>query len=266
MFLEQLANSEIEKSKAKIKFLKQKKIKNLKGELAFYEYKNGYARFYHCLPGESPRYLKKSDIAIRDRLIINDYCDDEIKDLEETISFIEAFMKKFGYRKCKNKKRLNKFYMDVVRKSGLSAPTAEEQIAWMNADYEKNPHHPENLIYSTVAGIKVRSKSEVMIVDVLSRYNIAFRYECELDVGGRIFYPDFMIMHPMTGEIFIWEHYGMMDDPEYRSTCVSKFGAFTKEGYLPGRNFIITSESQEKPFDLVEAEFTLQRYFGVEIS
>ena len=35
-------------------------------------------------------------------------------------------------------------------------------------------------------------------------------------------YPDFTIRHPMTGETFYWEHFGIMDDSQYCNNALSK--------------------------------------------
>ena len=83
------------------------------------------------------------------------------------------------------------------------------------SDYD--PNHPEKLVVPTVTGEMVRSKSEAMILMLLEYSGIPYRYECRLDIDRKAYYPDFTIRHPYTGEIFYWEHVGMLDDPSYRS-------------------------------------------------
>ena len=60
----------------------------------------------------------------------------------------------------------------------------------------------------------MRSKSEAMIAMSLYVQKIPYRYECELKLGSITLFPDFTIRHPETGEIFYWEHFGMMDKPD----------------------------------------------------
>ena len=60
----------------------------------------------------------------------------------------------------------------------------------------------------------VRSKSERSIADMLTEADIPFRYEPELVIGAKRYYPDFMILCS-DGSIVIWEHFGMTDDSEY---------------------------------------------------
>ena len=79
----------------------------------------------------------------------------------------------------------------------------------MEAPYEKNPFHPEQLIYQTKSGILVRSKSERMIADFLSEHGIPFRYEAKLLIDGKAYYPDFMILCE-DDTLILWEHFGLM--------------------------------------------------------
>lgn len=84
---------------------------------------------------------------------------------------------------------------------------------WLHMPFQSNPFHPENLIHKTASGKMVRSKSEVLIDLVLTTNHIPFHYESALVLGNSTIYPDFTILHPKTGKIFYWEHFGFMDDP-----------------------------------------------------
>lgn len=127
---------------------------------------------------------------------------------------------------------------------------SEEAKKWMNEDYETNPHHPEALTVRASNGRMVRSKSEAIIMMLLEKYGIAYRYECRLDIAGGTYYPDFTIRHPITGEIFYWEHFGRMDHPGYRSKCVNKMNRYLAGGLYPDHNLIITYESEGHPLDV----------------
>ena len=71
--------------------------------------------------------------------------------------------------------------------SSYFKPVSAEIQEWMEAPYEKNPKHLENLKHISIFGHKVRSKSESLIDLCLQNYNIPFRYECalHLDEIGR---------------------------------------------------------------------------------
>ena len=171
-------------------------------------------------------------------------------------------------------KNINKFYeknpgcKEIILSCGEAQDSviATKVSEWQRKEYIKNPHYPESLIHSTLKGEKVRSKSEACIADMLYLAGIPYRYECQLVVGGEIFYPDFMIMDPSTGKIYIWEHFGLMDDEGYYMRTVHKIRAYTSSGYLPERNFIITYEDEQNPFTTVQAAELISHYFHRNVS
>ena len=93
---------------------------------------------------------------------------------------------------------------------------------WKEEVFVKNNKNKENLIYKSVSGNMVRSKSEYIIDMNLYMKGIPFRYEAELVLGDAVFYPDFTILDPNTMRVFYWEHLGMIDNPEYYKKAFSK--------------------------------------------
>lgn len=130
----------------------------------------------------------------------------------------------------------------------------QEQEEWMNASYKKNLSYPENLIHKTSLGLLVRSKSEAMIVSVLCKYHIPFRYEALLELGNVFYYPDFTILHPVTNELVYWENFGMMDNPVYAQNTAEKLTDYISHGILPSHQLICTYETKDHPlsFELIE--------------
>lgn len=98
------------------------------------------------------------------------------------------------------------------------------------ASYERNPLHPEQLLHKTVSGERVRSKSEAIIAMLLHLNAIPYRYECALSLGGVTLFPDFTIRHPVTGVLYYWEHFGLMDDPAYAKNAGSKLSLYAETG------------------------------------
>lgn len=138
---------------------------------------------------------------------------------------------------------------------------SEELQEWAQAPYNANPNHPESLKHRAASGKMVRSKSEAQIDYFLTKCKIPFRYECELEIGGKIIYPDFTIRHPVTGDLFYWEHFGMMDDPDYCSKTHSKLHLYTSNGIYPTINLIATYETQDNPLDMEMIEKIIEYYF-----
>lgn len=90
------------------------------------------------------------------------------------------------------------------------------------------------LIHHTRNGLAVRSKSEVIIADILYSKGIEFEYEQPLRVDdGSWRLPDFTIEDDTTGTTFYWEHLGMMSRPPYRRKWEQKLAWYREHGVLP---------------------------------
>lgn len=108
-------------------------------------------------------------------------------------------------------------------------PNLKDRVKqWNEETYEKNTSFPENLRYETEQGDIVRSKSEVIIANILYQHknDIIYKYEKPLEIienGWRkTIYPDFTIMNVHTGKVVYWEHAGLMDDAVYANDFVRK--------------------------------------------
>jgi hypothetical protein len=89
-------------------------------------------------------------------------------------------------------------------------------------------------------GILVRSKSEVIVADILTTIGVSFEYEQKLsskDDPNDFKLPDFTVSY--DGDTFYWEHLGMLSVPSYREKWESKRHWYEDNGYL---DRIITSE------------------------
>lgn len=91
--------------------------------------------------------------------------------------------------------------------------------------------------------------------------SIPFRYECELQLGETTLYPDFTLRHPLTGNLFYWEHFGMMDNPAYCRNVSSKLQLYFSHGIIPSINLITTYETKDDPLDVEIVEGIIQHYF-----
>lgn len=140
-------------------------------------------------------------------------------------------------------------------------PRSKELETWMNASYNKNPYYPEKLIHKSISGNIVRSKSEAIIDMLLYTHKIPYRYDCELILDQKIIYPDFTIMHPQTGQIFYWEHCGLVERAKYMEDMLSKLRTYILNGIIPTIHLILTFETIEEPFTGDAAEKIIEQYF-----
>lgn len=140
-------------------------------------------------------------------------------------------------------------------------PFTHDVQEWIESDFVCNTKYPEQLIHKSLSGNIVRSKSEAMIDMTLYLNKIPFRYECLLELNNISLFPDFTILHPHTGKIFYWEHFGMMDDPNYSKSAYSKLQLYNTHQIYPSINLITTFETKESPLSSDLVEKMIQHYF-----
>ena len=145
--------------------------------------------------------------------------------------------------------------------TNIHADQPQSTREWLASPYKHNEKYPEQLIHKTAGGIYVRSKSESLIAFFLHMNGIPFRYECELQLGEITVYPDFTIMDPKTGKIYYWEHFGMIDDPSYARSAMTKIQSYIANRIYPTIQLIMTYETKMNPLDTESIEKTIQHYF-----
>ena len=128
---------------------------------------------------------------------------------------------------------------------------------WVNSDTSLGSVFADSLVYVTNSGIRVRSKSERMIADALDQNGIPYLYDAGLALGEEVRYPDFTIRRPFDGKVFLWEHFGLMDDREYEQKTIRKLALYARHGYFPFDNLICTYER-----DMLDAS-RIQKYIEV---
>lgn len=100
------------------------------------------------------------------------------------------------------------------------------------------------------------------MIDMLLHTNkIPFRYECALQLGELTIYPDFTIRHPKTGQIYYWEHFGMMDHPAYSINVASKLDLYISHGIIPSIHLITTYETKDNPLSFEVISKLISHYF-----
>ncbi len=156
-------------------------------------------------------------------------------------------------------------YSEAARRlSNLFTPPRPVQIA--------DRFLEDGLIHRTLRGDSVRSKSEVIIANMLYQKGIGdYRYEARLtSPDGSVRYPDFTIEDAAMGITYYWEHLGMLRDPGYRSRWERKLAWYRTQNILPleegggeAGTLIITTDDAEGGIDSVAiAELIEQHLLG----
>lgn len=110
--------------------------------------------------------------------------------------------------------------------------------------------HAEHLIHRTDRGHMVRSKSELVIANMLHQLGMPYEYErvCEgTAVPGRL-RPDFSFA-TTDGDVILWEHLGMMDHDRDRRGWDWKRAWYEQNGFVFGRTLFTSEETAETGLD-----------------
>ena len=118
---------------------------------------------------------------------------------------------------------------------------------WLKQDYGKDGISHEMLKYHSRKGVQVRSKSEVIIADLLDEMGIPFLYEKPLRLVSGSVHPDFTLLNIKKRKEVYWEHFGMMDDMEYRNTAFFKIRKYEESGLFQPEDVIWTFETGRYP-------------------
>ena len=123
----------------------------------------------------------------------------------------------------------------------------------------------EQRTVSTIDGTLVRSRIEAIIYDHLVSAGLLVIYEFPIIIEGRIVYPDFLILHPLTGKLYILEHLGYWyhdaKGAGYRSNFCLKTVELSSIGFVLGKNILTTFEDGSGTIDTEKIDKMIQREF-----
>ena len=114
----------------------------------------------------------------------------------------------------------------------------------------------------TDRGERVRSKSELIIANILYKKGVPYRYECPVQLKGfGTVYPDFTVLNVEKRKEYFLEHLGMMDDEKYVKDALARIEAYEKNDIFPGQELILTGETRTRALNIRVLEKIVQRYF-----
>ena len=140
----------------------------------------------------------------------------------------------------------------------------EFYLQWHSQEYEKLSFKENAPEFYTKRGLRVRSKTEIIIAEILDKYEIPYLYEKPLTFSnGQTIHPDFTILDIKKRREIIWEHFGMMDDIEYRNNAFLKIREYESNGYFQGVNFVWTMETSKYPINTKAINNMVQSMFEI---
>lgn len=120
--------------------------------------------------------------------------------------------------------------------------------------------YAEHLIHRTLKGHMVRSKSELVIANMLHQMALDYQYEPRyegISVPG-VVRPDFMFADP-AGDPIIWEHLGMLTRDDYRQSWERKRTWYLENGFAEGASLFTTRDDEKGGLDSEEVRRIAQQ-------
>lgn len=161
-----------------------------------------------------------------------------------------------------NHDRSQYYLVDKGSNSNGSEPDEDFIAAWQHLPYTGKPFEINAPEFFTSTGVRVRSKSEIIIADALDRAGIPYRYEFPASIKGwGTLYPDFTGLDVRTRKEIIWEHFGLMGDTDYSENTLQKIAHYAASGYILGKNLIATFESGTTPLSAKQVQGYIKAHF-----
>ena len=216
---------------------------------------------YYFLDKESGqrKYAKKEEITILKKLAQRDYETVINKKLCANRKYLEKFLNHYDVES------INNFYSKMSKaRQELVVPLIETDELyiekWKSQTYTPMPFWDDTEFYSN-NGVRVRSKSELIIANLLEQYDVPYKYEMplSLDENG-IVRPDFIALNVRLRSEYVWEHLGMMDNEEYANKNLAKVNSYIQNGFIPGKNMILSFESLRCPISSQNIKKIIESY------
>ncbi|MBO5994628.1 MAG: hypothetical protein J6Q41_03870 [Firmicutes bacterium] len=220
-------------------------------------YSDGSFHYREKTDAKVYRYIKKTDRDLLRRISGIRYLIEKSKILESNIRVLKASLDRLAdYDEDGIYNKMPKAHRAAADFLRDTAPPDE-------VIQSENPKYREDLKVTALDGLKLRTKGELDIYQLLKSYDLNVLYEKALVLKERVLlpngdvvtnevtlYPDFTIILPDGFKIY-WEVCGLYDKPSYRRNQFDKFNLYYDNGIYPPFNLIVTMESKEKPINMI---------------
>lgn len=231
-------------------------------------------RFFHVTDAKTPngRFISRKNQNVAVRLAQRDYDSSVMANaehLKKQLERFESLYKPGTFDDIFN--RMSPGRQSLVTPVRFSDDEFKGQ--WISVIYEGKSFSEETPFLQTARGERVRSKSELIIAETLARYGVPYRYEYPYEFTDRssakklkkrnrkiLVYPDFTCVNVRTRQEFIWEHFGLMDNPDYARSAVFKRELYEENGFFAGQNIIFTEETSECVLDSSRVNRLVERF------
>ena len=205
-------------------------------------------------------YIRSENKDLACKIAQKDYDQKVLQTAEKELSAIRQFLRAYPENQVEEiYEKLHKERQKLV----IPIKETDEQFLarWQSLEYEPYTFWEDTPEFYTEKGERVRSKSELIIANLLHKENIPYRYECPLYLRnfGKV-HPDFTVLNLRTRKEYYWEHLGLMDEPSYAERSLRKISAYEEQGFFLGETLIITYETAKYPLDQKQLQRVIQRF------
>lgn len=205
-------------------------------------------------------YIPQNELGFVQTLIQKDYDQKVLHSIEQELKAIERYLSGLP---SKSAEEIYEFLHPERQKLITPIRQRDEQYIreWEGIPFQRKEIDDSVPPLYTEKGERVRSKSEVIIADILYREGIPYKYECPLTLKGLgKIHPDFTTLNVRKRKVVYWEHLGMMDDVEYVETAINRKEIYERNGIFLGDNLILTFETKNCPLNQRTIRTQIQRY------
>ena len=208
-------------------------------------------RYYHVTSSENRcgRYIPKKDLATARALAQKAYLQTIHSAAQQELAFISKLNDTPFTPPELVYSTLSKQRKELVTPLFITDEEFAEE--WINTPYEGKGFLETDSFYVTARGERVRSKSEILIANLMNELGILYRYEAPLFFDdGTVIHPDFTVLKPRSRKICYFEHCGRMDDPIYLHNFIKRENTYIQNGLIPGRDVFMSFESSSDPLNM----------------
>ena len=206
------------------------------------------------------KFIRKKEIRLAQKLAQKGYHEELLKVVKKEKELLDEFLEN-----CKVS-AIEAVYENLSKpRQALVMPVVQTQQEFL-AEWKEKIQGGMNS-YTIVTelltdnGEHVRSKAELILANKFLKEGIPYVYEPRIELkSGRSVYPDFALLDIKERKTYYWEHFGLMDVPEYSEKMVIKMEEYQDNGYWPGENLLCTFETKENPLNSKMVDRILKRY------
>ena len=206
-------------------------------------------------------YIPKKNIQLARNLAQRDYDEKLLQEIGRRQKALSRFIKEYpGETLEQVYYGINDYRKELVHP--IIETDEQYEKVWLSTPYIRKEIGDDVPVILTENGERVRSKSEKMIADKLKHMGIPYRYEAPLRLSrSTILHPDFTLLNVKERKEVYYEHFGMMDKPEYVESALNRIELYEKNRIFPGDRLLFSWETMSMPLNMRLVEEKIRGFF-----